>query len=111
MKLDFKIGLKNNYSASSGAIARTAMKFWGKIHTLLFFVILLSFAGLGWHIWQQSLSGAGWSDQKKQDYLNSQSKGVSFKEDEFNSAIGQVQARKNEDVSAFQPAKDIFKAY
>ena len=111
MKFDFKISSKNNAAINMGSIGQAAAKTWEKIHTMTFFALLIVSAMLGWKIWQQSLSGAGWSDQQKQDYLNTQNKGVVLNEAGFNQAIASVQARKDENNNAYTPIKEIFTPY
>ncbi len=84
---------------------------WQKTHTLLFFVFFIALVVLGGYLWQKSLYKGAWSDQRKQEYLNSQGKGVVFKEDDFKKVTADIQARQEENARPYQPLKDIFKSY
>lgn len=84
---------------------------WKKIHTLLFFSFLLCMIGLGGYIWQRNVSGSGWSEEKKQEYLNTQNKRTIFRESDFRKAIEGTQKRKNNISEDYQGVRDIFKSY
>lgn len=85
--------------------------FWNKTYVFfvsLFFVILV---GYGVFIWYESLYGGIWSFDKKQQYLNSQEKSVSFKEKEFNKALEDIAQRKTYFEKEYQPIRDVFIPY
>ena len=111
MKNDLKINWKGDISIKPNDIGSFFAKIWKKIHTLLFFIFLIGSCAIGMKIWQQSLYGAGWSDQKKQAYLDAQNKGVTFKEDDFNKTIAEAQDRKDASNAPYQSVKDIFAPY
>lgn len=107
MNLNFK-----NFSPSAlKQFASFAAHLWHKLRTLLFFIFSLAIIALGVYIWQQSLFGKGWDDARKQEYINSQSRRVIFKEEEFGKILNDIQVRKNVSENQYQPSKDIFKPY
>ncbi|HEX8974379.1 MAG TPA: hypothetical protein VF817_02730 [Patescibacteria group bacterium] len=77
---------------------------------LLFFFLLISAVVAGWYIWQKGLYSSAWSEEKKQQYLEEQSKGVIFGEKDFNKALDDINSRKNYDVGQYQSVKDVFAA-
>jgi hypothetical protein len=112
MQFNFKFGSKQspenkekvNYVAVLGL-------FWRKIYKTVFFTFLFSVIALAGYIWQQSLTGGEWSVVKKQEYLDSQNKGIVFKENDYKKAYADVEMRKNSKNDDSRQIKDIFKAY
>ena len=85
--------------------------FWQKIHMYVFYLILLFAILLGGYIWKNSLSEEGWSEQKKQDYLNGQKQDVVLKEDSFKKVIDMIRERKSVNPEPQNQIKDIFVQY
>lgn len=111
MKLNIKLFSGSTSSFNKEKIVSLIAHFWEKIHTWLFFFLLLVVIAFGGYIWQQNLYGEGWSMEKKQEYMNTQNKSVLFKEKDFQKVINDIQMRKEENAKEYQPIKDIFKAY
>lgn len=88
-----------------------AALFWQKIHKFLLLVFLLAAFLGGWYVWQSYLSGSNWSEEKKQNFLNSQNNGVVFNQKNFEKALTDVEARKTESAASPQKFRDVFKAY
>lgn len=111
MKLDFKSDLGGGNVFQVKNLGHHIAKTWNRIHMVVFFALLVLFAAFGWSIWNGSIMGSVWSDQKKQEFLNAQNTGVTFKEKEFNKVVESVKARNEEYVSPYQPINDFFKPY
>ena len=111
MNFDIKLDFKNGSSAASKQVGKVVAQLWQKIHTTIFLVFLTALLLLGGYVWQQSLHGTGWSNAKKQEYLNTQNKTVIFKENDFKKVADDVQSRKDASASLYEPIKDIFKPY
>ena len=103
IKFDSKIGIKH--------IAEIVSRIWQKTHMLLFFFVLLASIAIGGYIWKQNVYSGEWSNEKKQEYLNTQNKEVIFKENDFNKVVSDIRARKYENSKEYQQIKDIFKPY
>jgi len=111
MKIDLKLFSSNASNFSNEKIVSLIAHIWQKIHMMLFFVLLFVAIVFGGYIWQQNLYGAGWSAERKQEYMNTQNKEVIFKENDFQKVLDDIQARKDENAKEYQPIKDIFKPY
>ncbi|EKD58246.1 MAG: hypothetical protein ACD_56C00165G0001 [uncultured bacterium] len=92
-------------------VAIRAVKFWEKNRMAFFFVLLAASIFMGFRIWQQSFWGTGWSQERKQEFLDAQNNGVELKESDFEKVIEGHEARRNESLKEYQPMKDIFDAY
>lgn len=110
MQFDLKLGFGKTTTSKTQLVPALGI-FWHKIYKIIFFMLLVGAFVLAWFIWRNSLSGDGWSAEKKQAYLDSQNKGVTFRENDFRKALADIEARKHGDSDSYQPAKDIFKAY
>ncbi|KKQ46434.1 MAG: hypothetical protein US63_C0001G0002 [Candidatus Moranbacteria bacterium GW2011_GWC2_37_8] len=111
MNLNFKISSKGGAKLSATSLCQMIASVWAKTRMAVFFILLIVSILIGWKIWQQSLLGAGWSQQRKQEYLDSQNKSVEFKENEFNEISKEIQRRNLENTNEYQPIKDVFKHY
>lgn len=110
--MNLKFDLKSkNAKLSSSDLQRILFKAWNKSRKIIFLIILLSFLAGGWAIWNQSISGSGWSQQRKQDFMNAQNKQVEFKENEFNKVKEEFESRQLKSYENFQELKDVFKSY
>lgn len=107
MKFDFKFGFKKEAKAGKHDNFNL-VSFWQKISKIVFSIFLGAIIFLSIFVWQKSLSGGGWSEEKKQEYLNSQSKSVFLKENDFEKATKDVEARRQGAIKKDQP-RDIFK--
>jgi len=84
---------------------------WDKGHKIVLVIFFIALVGLGSYVWYQSIYSGQWSADKKQQYLNSQEKGVSLKEWEFNKTLDDIKQRKQAFDSDYTPIKDIFIPY
>jgi hypothetical protein len=109
LNLQFISSAKSKFNIKN--TAETLASFWKKFHVFIFFFFLFSLIALGGYFWQQSLYGSGWSNEKKQEYYNSQDKGVIFRQGDFQNAIDDIQLRKEESLRDVEPLKDIFQPY
>lgn len=107
LKLDFKKG--NSGSGKSALVL--AAKIWIKSRTILFFVLLLASIVGGGFIWQKSVSGSGWSAERKQEFMDSQDKNVQFKQQAYLKVLDQIKQREEENNRQYQPVKNIFSSY
>lgn len=111
MKFDIKFSSKNMATIEMKQIVKVASRIWQKTHTLLFFVILIIFIVIGGYIWKQSLYSGEWSNEKKQEYLNTQNKEVIFNGEDFQKVLNDISSREEEYSKTYQPIKDVFKPY
>lgn len=107
MKFDFKSVFKKEAKAKK-LDNFNLVGFWQKISKIVFSIFLGAIIVLSVFVWQRSLNGGGWSEEKKQEYLNSQSKSVLLKESDFEKATKDVEARRQGAIKKDQP-RDIFK--
>ena len=105
MQLKFKPNFKNSKTQIITIVAAT----WQKAHRYVFFVCLLSAFIFGWYIWRKSLSENFWSETKKQEYLDSQSKGVVFNQKNFEKVLADIELRKQKSANYNYEWKDTFK--
>jgi hypothetical protein len=110
MESDLKIGSKKEAMSKARLISVTGA-FWKKIYKTVFFMILVGVIALSAYVWQKSLSGEGWSAEKKQEYLDSQNKSVILLEKDYQEALSNIESRGRGDEDDQQPMRDIFKAY
>lgn len=110
MDLNFKFG-SEKATMSKTQLVSAAGNFWQRIYKIIFVILLFLSSLLGAYLWQRSLSGGMWSDEKKQEYLNANSKGIVFNETKFRKALADVELRKQETKVDTQNLKNIFKAY
>jgi len=111
MKIDLKLFSDNASNFNKEKIVSLIAHIWRKIHRILFFGLLFAAVILGGYIWQQNLYGKGWSAERKQEYINTQSKEVIFKEENFQKALDNISSRNDENSKKYQPIKDIFQPY
>jgi hypothetical protein len=112
MGFGFNMDLKDvSHSLNAGNVLRLGSVFWKKMSTPIFFIFFIGMLSFGGYIWNINLSGKGWSEEKKQEYINNHSKGVVFNENDFKKVIENVETKKNADTSLQQPLRDIFKKY
>ncbi|EKD46434.1 MAG: hypothetical protein ACD_67C00237G0001 [uncultured bacterium] len=106
MQFDFK-----NLTESKKLTLATVGNLWQKSYKAILVILLVVAIASGAYIWRKSLSGGQWSEEKKQEYLNAQNKGVIFKEGDFKKATEDVEMRKKKADGEQESIKDIFKAY
>ena len=112
MNIDFKkINLKSLSDFDIKKIIDVLARTWQKIHTFVFFVLLAISIALGIYIWQNNIYGGGWTDDRKQEFLNSQNRGIIFRKDEFQRVINDIQRRQSNVIQDNKQLKDIFKPY
>ena len=110
MEFDLKLG-SNKETMSKTQLLSAVGSFWKKIYKIIFSVILVGAIILSGYIWRKSLTGGGWSAEKKQEYLDAQNRGVVFVEKDFKEALSNVELRKQSTETNQQPVRDIFKNY
>lgn len=108
--MQFKFETKGN-SGLNKNLFLVLGNFWLKIHKYVFFVCLLLAIFLGLYIWRKSVTNTAWSEEKKQEYLNSLSRNVNLKEGDFEEALSDVKARKRGNLEESKEMRDIFKEY
>lgn len=81
---------------------------WFKYYKKIFIAIFVLTIGGGGYIWYISLYKSQWSEVEKQQYIDSQQKKESFKEEKFNEIIKSIEDRKSEYAGAPMEVKDIF---
>jgi len=110
MQFDFKLGGKKIQTSKAQLISEVGF-FWQKIYKLILLAFLLGVIFLGGYIWEKSLSGSAWSEEKKQEYLDAQNKSVVFNEDAYKKVISDFEIRKNYNVTNREDMNNIFKSY
>lgn len=109
MNLNFKANYKISLSAEK--LQSLLASFWQKSRLILFFLILAGVCSWGLYIWRISLEASGWSEQRKQDYLKTQEKNITFKELDFTKVTTEAKTRKNYTSNNGGKFKDIFAPY
>ncbi|MEI7891215.1 MAG: hypothetical protein WCI36_04600 [bacterium] len=110
MQFNLKFGKKENTSKIK--LLPMLGSFWQKIYKGVLFILLIAAAVFGYYTWNKSLSGKGWSVEKKQEYLKSQNKRIVFREKDFEKVVADIEARKKSSVAEnSQEVKDIFKRF
>jgi hypothetical protein len=105
------ISEKKKGSADFKAIANKFPVIWEKYHKFLLVIIFLGLVSFGGYIWYDSFYSGAWSEDKKQQYLNSQEKSVTLKEKEFKRVLDNIDQRKQEYQGEYQQVKDVFQTY
>jgi len=84
---------------------------WNKIYKGMFVLFFTALIGLGAYIWYESIYSGQWSADKKQQYLDSQEKSVTLKQQEFTKALNDITQRQTAFNAPYVPIKDIFVPY
>jgi len=84
---------------------------WKKFYKILFFVLLFSAIIFGGYVWNRNLHSSTWDEQKKQEFVKSQDKGVVFNENNFEKALEIVGQRAEENSKTSDVGKDFFSSY
>jgi hypothetical protein len=92
-------------------IGKTFCSVWNNNYRLFFMVFSVALMLLGVYMWYQNIYRSEWSDEKKENYKNSQSRGVEFKEKEFKAIIEEIQRKSNNFGEMSKITKDIFQSY
>lgn len=111
MSIEIKLNAEKNFKLDIGSVGHFTGTIWNKSRTVIFFVLLVLSILTGGLIWRQSLLGAGWSQERKQEFLDSQNKNVEFKQQSYQKVTEQIEDRKNQSLEEYQPIKDIFASY
>lgn len=109
MEFDLKLDFDKKTSSQKISFSGLGL-FWQKKYKMVLLFFLLCMIALSGYVWRISLSGATWSNERKQEYLNEQNKGVVFDEGNFKKALSDIEDRKNFNSDNKQ-IKDIFKSY
>jgi hypothetical protein len=110
MQFNFKFGTKKELSRKRG-IVESLGYFWHKIYKTIFFIFLFIMIIVSAYVWNMSLSGGEWSAEKKQKYLDAQSSGVNFNENNYKKVLVDIELRKKIEWANEIEIKDIFKSY
>lgn len=105
MDLDF------DFNKDGAKFFAKAGDFWQKKYKFFLLLILLVFVAVGGYVWQDAIYGKGWTDEKKQEYMDSKSKSVILKEANFKKASEDFESRKKEIDLSQEELRDIFKGY
>lgn len=92
-------------------LAAKCIWLWEKSFRVVFAVFFIALVGLGAYIWYESIYSGEWSADKKQQYLDSQEKSVTLKQQEFNKALNDIAQRQTAFKADYVPIKDIFVPY
>lgn len=88
-----------------------AGKIWQKSRITFFFVLLVGSIVSGGLIWQRSLYGAGWSAERKKEFMDSQNKNVEFKQQAYLKVMEQIDEKKERNNEEYKDIKNIFTSY
>ena len=105
------ISEKKKGSAGFKAIVTKFPVIWERYHKFLLVIIFLGLVSFGAYIWYDSFYSGAWSEDKKQQYLNSQEKSVTLKEKEFKRVLDNIDQRRKEYQGDYQQIKDVFQTY
>jgi len=85
---------------------------WDRSYVSIFTLFFLGCVIFAMFIWRQSMSdSAGWSQERKTQFLNSQQVGIVFKQNDFEQALKNIQSRQAAFNTDIQPMKDVFVKY
>lgn len=73
---------------------------------LLAFISLMGYSGF---IWYDNVYNHQWTEKKKQDYIRSKDKNISFNINRFNEMIGEEEKRKEEYDKRIEGKGDFFR--
>jgi hypothetical protein len=111
MEINIKSDKEESFKIKLQNFGKGIIGFWMSRHMIFFFIFFIAAILAGGFVWKNSLNGFGWSEEKKLEYINSQSKGVSLNEKEYAKVIEEVKAREEASSRNSNDIKDIFKAY
>jgi hypothetical protein len=109
--MDIKIDLNSLTKIDIKQAVKKISYLWAKTHMFIFFVFLFCLIILGGYVWQKNIYNAQWSDERKQQYMNSQDRKIIFNEKDFQEVTNEIQSRKNESQKQAISLKDIFLPY
>ena len=96
---------------SKGKMLSLAAHGWEKSYKAILLFLIVSAFVFGWYTWQKSLSGSVWSEQKKQEYLDSQNTAVIFNQKNFEKVVADIELRKKAVTAADNSFRDVFRSY
>jgi hypothetical protein len=108
--MELNIGTKKTKLSKDKIISGLAHA-WQRSYKIMLLFCFVAVCFFGWSIWQKSLSGNSWSEEKKQEYLSSQNTGVVFNQKNYEKVLADIELRKKESDVAAKEVKDIFKPY
>ncbi|MCX6763308.1 MAG: hypothetical protein NTZ97_01050 [Candidatus Moranbacteria bacterium] len=79
-----------------------------KRRKLILFSIFLLLLGCSAYQWYRYVYNFGWSEAKKQEYINSKEKMTTFDEEKFNQVIQEIEKRKAEEKIKIENIPNIF---
>jgi hypothetical protein len=84
---------------------------WMRHQQVVFIVLVFISVGIGAFYWYESLHQAGWTEEKKKEYLATQSREINLKEADFKKVIAEIENRKKILESTGRQVKNIFEPY
>lgn len=103
-------GLGKMKKAAFQNMGGKAVIFWNRFFRLflgMFFLGMMAWAG---YIWYLNLYQGGWSEEEKNEFLNSQSNEMEFQRDLLGKVVRKIDASRAKFNQEILPAKNIFKA-
>ena len=89
-------------------VAGKIASLWMRFYRLVFVIFFLAMAAVGTYFWYWSLYRSEWSEDKKNEYINSKQTEVNFKEEDFKTLIKEIENRKADYKNKLPPIKNIF---
>lgn len=109
MKLEILPDILKNID--QGKIISNLEMIWKRIYKILFFLFFLGAIFFGGYVWNRNLHSSTWDEQKKQEFVRTQDKGVVFNEKDFERALDIVNQRAEENAKTPEIGKDFFDSY
>ncbi|HLB50880.1 MAG TPA: hypothetical protein VJL38_01740 [Patescibacteria group bacterium] len=85
-----------------------AGQLWVRFFKFFLLFLFLGAAAWGGVLWYDSIYDSGWSDERKEAYLQEQQKNVQFKEENFSAVIEATQARRAAAAQEVPFFRDLF---
>ena len=106
-----KLFKNSNKNIDARELVAKGIWLWDKSFRVVFAVFFIALVGLGAYVWYESIYSGEWSADKKQQYLDSQEKSVTLKQQEFTKALNDITQRQTAFNAPYVPIKDIFVPY
>ncbi|EKE20016.1 MAG: hypothetical protein ACD_8C00066G0001 [uncultured bacterium] len=103
--------LEFDFNKNSSNFLSKAGDFWQKKYKFFLLLLLVVLVSVGGYVWRNAIYGQVWTDEKKQEYMDSKSKSVILKESNFKKASEDFESRKREIDLNPEEFRDVFKAY
>lgn len=109
--MKFNLSLKFKIKKDSFERKKSVDKFalWQKISRIVFLCFLILATIISAFVWRKNLYDNGWTEEKKKEFIDSQSKSVTFNEKDFKKASDDFELRKKDAPGNNDSIRDIFK--